>query len=280
MKKLLLTVLCIAFTSINAQSKKDFALLTNAEWVNKNLDYLRFDQGLVISNLNNTKHRLEFDVKNQKIFFKVNYRVGTRVKTEKIEFRIKQLEKNKLVIVPKIASTKLKTKKLNAVSFLNKKQYVFYNRGQLISKIKFKKVTFHASTCFGTCTSLSVEIDNKGNVYYQGRRYAKKFTGNFIGKLSKSELYQFRKILNRSQLRVLDQKWKQKTKPTDSPRYNYIVELSNGRLLEMNTNDQHPILDKLSEFLINIPEVADLKRIRKKHKFESSHTEIYRVSAN
>ena len=84
--------------------------------------------------------------------------------------------------------------------------------------------------------------------------------------------------MNRSQLPALDQKWEQKSKPNDTPRYNYIVELSNGEMIEMNTNDQHPILDKLSEYFLNIPEIADLVKTKKKHEFAESHIEEYKVT--
>ena len=281
--KSLLFILALCLTiGISAQSK-DSLLLTKTEWVNKNLDYLRFFKDSVVYNLNNTKEELLFDIKNRKLSFKMKYSVGgSDLKTEEFNFKIKQLYKNKLIIVPidKIEEIKIKNySRLNTSPFLKEKQFIFYNRGILISKINFKKITFHASTCFGRCPSLSVEINNDGSVYYQGRSYSKEFTGNFTGNLSAKELYKLRKMLNRSQLRVLDQKWKQKSKPNDTPRYNYIVELMDGKIIEINTNDQHPILDKLSTYFINtIPEIANLTKTRKKHKFEESNKENYRVS--
>jgi hypothetical protein len=227
---------------------------------------------------------LIFDLKNKKLTFQEKYRVGgADLKTEEFNFKIKDLQKNKLVIEPvetKEDIVKKNYSKLDWDPFLKDGQFIFYNRGQLISRVNFKKVTFHASTCFGTCPSMSVEVTNKGNIYYQGRIYTKKFTGNFKGKLSAKDLYKLRKILNRSQLVALDQKWKQKSHPNDTPRYNYIVELENGELIQINTNDQHPILDKLSEFLIHIPEIADLTKEKNKHKFTVSNIENYRVTSN
>ena len=284
MKNLILIIVLCFTIVINAQSKSDSLLLTKTEWVNKNLDYLRFFKDSVVYNLNETKQQLLFDIKNKKLSFKLEYSVGgSGLKTEEFNFRIKQLYKNKLVIIPIDKEEEIKIKnynRLNTTPFLKEKQYVFYNRGQLISKIDFKKVTFHASTCFGTCPSISVEINRDGSIFYQGRIYAKEYTGNFIGKLSAKDIYALRKMLNRSQLKILDQKWEQKSKPNDTPRYNYIVELNDGRLIEINTNDQHPILDKLSEYFINIPQVSELLKTKKKHKFEESNIENYRVSYN
>ena len=68
---------------------------------------------------------------------------------------------------------------LNCAPFFKKQQHIFYNRALLISRVKFKKITFHASTCFGTCPSMSVEINDDGTVFYQGRMYTKKMKGNF-----------------------------------------------------------------------------------------------------
>ena len=127
---------------------------------------------------------------------------------------------------------------------------------------------------------MSVEINNDGILYYQGRIYAKEFTGNFIGKLSAKDFYELRKIVNRSQLKSLDQKWKQKSRPNDTPRYNYIIELTDGGMIEINTNDQHPILDKLSEYFLNIPVIADLVKTNKKHEFAESRIDEYKVTQN
>jgi len=280
-----LTLLCLCFAlTVHAQYKSDSILLTKTEWVTKNLDYLRFFKDSVIYNLDETKQQLMFDLKNKKLSFKIKYRVGaTDIKTEEFNFKIKQLQKNKLVIVPIDKEEDLKQKnysRLNANPFLKEEQLIFYNRGELISKVNFKKITFHASTCFGTCPSMSVEINNDGTLYYQGRIYAKEFTGNFIGKLSAKDFYELKKIVNRSQLPALDQKWKQKSRPNDTPRYNYIIELADGSMIEINTNDQHPILDKLSEYFLNIPEIADLVKTNKKHEFAESHIDEYKVSQN
>jgi len=280
-----LTLISLCFVvTMHAQYKSDSILLTKTEWVTKNLDYLRFFKDSVVYNLDETKHQLIFDLKNKKLSFKIKYRVGgTDVKTEEFNFKVKQLQKDKLVIVPIDKMEDLKRKnysRLNANPFLKEEQLIFYNRGELISRVNFKKITFHASTCFGTCPSMSVEVRNDGTIYYQGRVYAKEFTGNFIGKLSAKDFYQLRKIVNRSQLNALDQKWKQKSRPNDTPRYNYIVELSNGEMIEMNTNDQHPILDKLSEYFLNIPEIANLVKTKKKHEFAESHIDEYKVTQN
>ena len=284
MKKLLIIFFLGSIFNVNAQYKSDSLLLTKTEWVTKNLDYLRFFKDSVVYNLDETKHQLIFDVKNKKLSFKVKHIVGgTNFKTEEFNFKIKQLQKNKLVLSPIEKQEDIKKKnysRLNPSPFLKEEQLIFYNRGELISRVNFNKITFHASTCFGTCPSMSVEVNNDGTVYYQGRIYTGEFTGNYIGKLSAKDFYSLRKIVNRSQLKALDQKWKQKSRPNDTPRYNYIVELKDGNIIEMNTNDQHPILDKLSEYFLNIPEIADLVKIKKKHEFAESHIDEYKVTHN
>jgi len=268
----------------SAQSTADSLLLTKTEWINKDLDYLRFFKDSVVSNLSDTKQQLIFDLDNKKLSFKVKYLVGgSNFKIEEFNFKINRLDKSKLVISPIDKEEDIRKKnfsKLNSSPFLKENQFIFYNRGALISKVNFKKLTFHASTCFGTCPSMSVEVNNDGTIFYQGRIFTKEYKGHFTGKLSAKDLYELRKIVNRSQLQALDQKWKQKSKPNDTPRYNYIVEMVNGKIIEINTNDQHPILDKLSEFFINIPEITDLAKAKEKHKFDESRVDHYKVTQN
>ncbi len=278
---LVAVVLCFAL-NINAQTKADSLLLTNTEWINKDLDYLRFFKDSVIYNFDDIKHEVLFDIKNKKLSFKVKYAVGgSDLRTEEFKFKIKELQKSKLVLVPIVEKEKLDDKgfsKLNYSLFAKEKQYVFYNRGNLLSKVNFKKITFHTSTCFGTCPSMSIQVNIDGTVYYQGRMYTKEYKGNFEGTLSKNDIYQLKKILNRSQLYDIDKNWEQKSKYNDTPRYNYIVELFDGKTIEINTNDQHPILDKLSDYFTNIPEMAKLVRAKRKHKFDESNKDNYRVS--
>lgn len=283
MKKIVTGIFALVFVSAFSQSRSDSLLLTKTEWVTKDLNYLRFFKDSVVYNFDNNKSELLFDLKNKKLTLKVEYRVGGRdLRTEEVDFKIKQLQPNKLVIEPIVANTEAKKAmaKLNPDPLLKDKQYVFYNRGQLIAPVDFKKITFHASTCFGTCPSMSVEVNRDGTVYYQGRIYTKEFTGNFEGKLSQGEMVELHKILNRSQLVTLDQKWKQLSHHNDTPRYNYIVQLNNGEIIQINTNDQHPILDRLSEFLLEIPEKASLAKVTEKHDFATSTIENYRVSQN
>ncbi|MDH5413940.1 MAG: hypothetical protein OEW87_07375, partial [Flavobacteriaceae bacterium] len=162
--KRLVVILCLCTTLCGyTQSKVDSLLLTNTEWVNNDLTYLRFFKDSVVYNIDNAKHSLIFDFKNRKLTFKEKYFVGgTDSREENIDFKIKYLNKNKLIIVPVTKKEDLAEKnykKLNSEPFFKEEQFVFYNRGQLISKIDFNKITFHASTCFGTCKSMSVEVN-------------------------------------------------------------------------------------------------------------------------
>ena len=124
---------------------------------------------------------------------------------------------------------------------------------------------------------MSVQINVDGTVFYRGKNYAEA-QGNFIGKLSKQDIYQLKKILNRSQLYTIDKDWKQKSKRNDTPRYTYIVKTFDGDNIEINTNDQHPVLDKLSDFLLNIDKKAELKKTDETHNFDKSTLDLYKIS--
>jgi len=281
MKLLLNLVLILLSISIYSQSKQDSLLLTETEWINKNLDYIRFDTDTITYSIENKRDDLYFDIGKKTIAFEKRfYNGGAGIKEETIRFKIKSLDKNKLVMYPidsKIELDQEGLRKLKYDHFFNKPTFVFYNRENLISRVDFKKITFISSTCFGTCPSFSLEINRDGTVYYQGRIYAKKHTGNFKGKLTDKELYKVRKLMNRSQLSAIDEKWNQNTKSVDKPRFNYIVELRNGKVIEVSTNDQHPILDKLSNYFINIPEVVELEKSNEKHRFEKPEITAYKI---
>lgn len=276
-KKLLLLVLLTVIISINAQSKASNVLLTNTEWVNENLDYLRFDDNAVIYNFDNYKQEVFFDLENKNLSFKVNYRVGDDFKTEEFNFNIKEINEDKLVIEPVFdKNTEKEFNKLDVNLLSKQKQYIFFNRGSLVSKIDFQKLTFHSSTCFGTCPSVSVEVDKDGVVHYRGKTNAT-VQGNFVGQLSKEEMETLKSILNRSQIHTIDKNWEQKSKRNDTPKYTYIIELLDGETIEINTNDQHPVLDKLSEFLIHLDKEVALEKLSGKHSFDKSNLALYKI---
>ncbi len=281
MKSLLNILILLICVSSFSQSKKDSLLLVKTEWVGENLDYIRFDADTITYNIANTRHDLYFDIGKRTLTMKELFYIGgAGIKEEAIRFKIKSLDKNKLVIYPldsKIDLDQEGMRKLNYDSFFTKKEFVLYNRLNVIEPIDFKKITFISSTCFGTCPSFSLEINRDGTVFYQGRIYARKFIGNFKGKLTKEEMIKLHKLLNRSRIASIDKKWNQNTKPVDNPRFNYMVELSNGKLIEISTNDQHPILDKLSEYFIDIPKIASLEKSNKSHNYQKPEITAYKI---
>jgi len=281
MKPLLNALLICCTISLFSQSKADSLLLTKTEWTNTSLDYLRFDVDTITYNLAGKRHDLYFDLGKRTLTFEERYSVGGIDKRkEGVKFKIKELNKSKLIIYPlddKVNLDQEDFKKLDYEPFFKKKEYIFSNREKVFSAVDFEKITFLASTCFGTCPSFSLEINRDGTIFYQGRIYTKKFTGNFTGNLESKEMIKLQKIMNRCQLSTMVNNWVQRTKPVDTPRYNYLIELKSGEILEVSTNDQHPILDRLSNYLINIPQVAELKRSNKKHSFEKPKINAYKI---
>ena len=270
MKTIINTVILLFSLAIFAQSSTS-SLLTSVEWTNNNLDYINFSKDSLTYNLAGKKHSLLYDLDKMTLSLKEKFMIGGTVeKEEKITFKIKYLNKNKLVIAPIDDRTSLDQEgysKLDYTPFFNRKEFVFYNRNEMMKRVDYKKITFHGSTCFGTCPSFSVEINRDGKIFYQGRIYTKEYTGNFEGQLSREERITLAKIINRSQIATIDKDWKQNSHVTDQPRYNYIIELKNGKKYEINTNDQHPILDKLSNYLVQIPEKLELKKVKKPYSY-------------
>jgi hypothetical protein len=273
----LITLSCVVCFG---QSKSDSLLLVKTEWINKDLDYIRFDSDTIIYSIQNKRNDLYFDLGKRTIRLEERFYIGGEDIKEGIRFNIKNLDKKKLVLSPLDTQIELDQEgfyKLDYSHFFNEKEYVFYNRENVKTQVDFEKITFISSTCFGTCPSFSLEINRDGTVFYQGRIYAKEYTGDFIGKLSDNELYKLRRLMNRSQILVMNDLWSQKTKSVDNPRFNYLVKLRNGQTIEVSTNDQHPILDKISNYFINIPEVIELKKTHKKHHFEKPKINAYKI---
>lgn len=272
MKVLIKALFLCCFVSAISQSKSNQTLLTEIDWVHSNLDYLKFYKDSATYNLGGKKHTLFYEVSDKLITFKEKYSVGgTDLREEKIALKIKSLSKDRLVlknIDDQLDYDQEIFYKLDYAPFFSRKEFVFHNRQKQVDYIDYKKITFHGSTCFGTCPSFSLEINRGGDVFYQGRIYAKEFTGDFSGKLERDERIVLHKILNRSQLLALDASWEQLSRPNDTPRYNYIIELRNGEKIEINTNDQHPILDKLSNYLLAITDKLSLSRTKEKHTYQ------------
>ena len=85
MKNLCLLLMLSMVISINAQSKASKNLLTETEWINKDLDYLRFDNEAVVYNFDNTKQEVLFDLDNKNLSLKVNYRLAGDFKNRRIQ---------------------------------------------------------------------------------------------------------------------------------------------------------------------------------------------------
>lgn len=277
MKPLIKIVFLLVSISFYAQSN---SLLKKVEWANGNLDYINFHDNTLEYYIAGQKHTLYYDVSKRSFSIKEKYVMAGIPKEESLTFKIKFLNKNKLVIAPaikKVDLDKKKYKKLNYQPFFTQKEFIFYNRQNFFKPVNYKKITFKGSTCFGTCPSFTVEVNRDGKVYYQGRIYTKDFTGDFEGQLPMKERVAFIKILNRSQLAKIDKRWTQNRHVTDQPRYNYIVELKNGKKIEINTNDQHPLLNKLSNYFLAMPEKLELKRSEQKHAYVKPSMKGYEI---
>lgn len=246
--------------------------LQKNDWVNTNLDYLKFYKDSVTYNLAGKKHTLYYELTGKLITFKEKFAVGgSDFREEKISMKVSSLTKDQLVLAPAEDILNFDQEifyKLDYAPFFSRKEFVFKNRDNQVDYVDYKKITFHASTCFGTCPSFSLEINRGGELYYQGRIYAKNYTGDFNGLLERDERIVLHKIINRSLLFDIDKSWQQRSRPTDTPRYTYIIELRNGEKMEINTNDQHPVLDKLSAYLVQITDKLTLTRSKERHLFE------------
>jgi hypothetical protein len=102
---------------------------------------------------------------------------------EVYKFLIDSIDSNSLSIKPITAKTKelfenYETKNFNIVKLKKVKQK---------NNLRFERIGFYSSKCYGTCPSMYLEIDSIGNIYFKGKGYTEN-DGLFAGKIPKSEL--------------------------------------------------------------------------------------------
>ena len=182
MKKVFnLLVLCF-FLSSYAQTISPSQLQKN-DWVNKNLNFLKFYKDSVTYNLAGKKHTLYYELAGKLLTFKEKFAVGgTDLREEKISMKIASLSKDKLVLTPVEDVLSFDQEifyKLDYAPFFSRDKFVFLNRENQVDYIHHKTITLPASTSFGTCPSFTLEMTRGREPHEQGRIYAKESTCHF-----------------------------------------------------------------------------------------------------
>lgn len=127
--------------------------------------------------------------------------------------------------------------------------------------LKFEKLIFHTTTCFGTCPVIDLEVDKDKNIYihYQsvtdfGEPYSDDISGRFSGKLSDSLFNELIHILQAGNIRTL---YFPNRGGADAPTKTIIL-YYNGQRKYLKSMFPPKIADRLIDFLYALPKKAKL----------------------
>ena len=134
--------------------------------------------------------------------------------------------------------------------------------------LKFSRLHFTSSTCYGKCPVLSIEIDNKGNYFLEGGKYSDPYKGFYKGKLSPNQLDSLNYLLQRSQIRKM-KNWRGAEFNIDTPDYTLFIECGDDRF-SIKTSIFSPHLRDLTDFLVESYKKIALTPDTDKHLFENN----------
>lgn len=129
------------------------------------------------------------------------------------------------------------------------KHYKFNNVTALkTDTIKFEKLLFRSTNCYGFCPAITLEIDHNRKVRYIGGKFAVK-QGQFEGKLSAQLSAQ---LINLLKTADLDKLVGNTLHNVDAPDYTIEVHY-NHKVLYLNTMEVPFALEPLKAMLLDIP---------------------------
>ncbi|MCX6238147.1 MAG: DUF6438 domain-containing protein [Bacteroidia bacterium] len=138
--------------------------------------------------------------------------------------------------------------------------------------ISFEKIIYHTTSCFGSCPTIEIEIDNNRNVYLKGEFYKGDSmdeidiikSGQFFGKLNDTLYKELINILQTCNLKTLTFPEKE---GADAPVTTLII-YYNGQRKYLKSMFPPTIASKLIEFLYLVNERTDLTRTNEKRIIE------------
>jgi Domain of unknown function (DUF6438) len=144
-----------------------------------------------------------FQRDNNKLRFLSEYydsRDDNKIKTDfkkSYDFLLKEYTNDFIILEP--------ISKLSKEFFNNRKEIQFFKRNYFIdTSIKFEKLVFRTTECFGTCPTLNIQLDKEENIIYSGHVYNDTaLSGNFWGTISKKDMDTLVQLLRNCQLETL-----------------------------------------------------------------------------
>lgn len=273
MKIYLITfLLFLSFSSLTAQDKVNL----NKIWISPYLEYLDlrqddtayFDYGMGY----HERYQLE---KEDSVLNLIQFdRIAGIKEPRKVvkSYKIIKLTSDTLLIYPLTKYSKVFIENEdksyaakfhadpNSVDLNENDVYTFVSKPTLYdSDLKFDRLYFRSTPCYGTCPSMEFEIDSLGNLYFIGQMNTGKYKGKYYGMLTAKQLDSLVEILK---LSALDYMPENLAGGIDAPDYNLIISY-NGRTKKITGGHAYPYFNKpLYDYLLTIFEEVKMKKTK------------------
>lgn len=123
--------------------------------------------------------------------------------------------------------------------------------------IAFESVDFSATTCFGRCPKMKVQINATGEMVFVGEKHTGNCVGKYTGKLSSAQLRKFNEILKYSEIENLPKNF---GADSDAPVYNLTIKY-NGKMKNVSGTPMGNFHRPLLQFLLEIYKEVKLKKV-------------------
>ena len=146
-------------------------------WIGEHLETLEMKEGAGHFYGSNPLNRFGASYKNDTLTITNN----TFSTPYDYTFKVLRLTKDTLIVSPLNA---------NARGLIdNKNKFVFVDKAHLYTaKLKFQKVFFSATSCYGGCPGMKIEIDSSGLVHFLAEKNVRAHYGLYEGQLSSEQL--------------------------------------------------------------------------------------------
>ena len=221
--------------------------IESEKWINEDLGHLYFDGGKVYFNFdgydkNKNGYKIEHDTLKIIDTYTTSADDFKQKHTDVSKFIVNYFDGKKLVI---------KAVNENAVKLAGRTPLEFKNyKASFDNGIKFSKLRFLSSTCYGQCPQLAVNIWADCTYRLKGGEFADPYKGDFAGKLNAAQLDTLNYLLKHSELKKMHE-WKQGNQVVDAPNYYLDIDFANNKdKLTITTNEPPMNLRELVTFLV------------------------------
>jgi hypothetical protein len=233
--------------------------LDSIRWITKSLGYLYFSQGHINYNFDG------IDGSKSKYAIVKDTLIMTDIYTSSADKFSKKHRDDFKFLIRNITPSRLYLKAVapNAVKLAGNVTYEFTNFKNSYDKdIKFSKLSFLSSTCYGDCPQLGIEILPNGNYQLKAGEHVGNYSGTYTGKLSAAQLDTLNYLLKHSELKKMTD-WEQTGTVADAPNYYFAIEYTNTKKkLSITTNKPPMNITDLISFMLQSYKNVTLTKVQ------------------